>query len=418
MGTAWWDDGSEVSEGDRVVNPSSILDVGREPSTSRHRADTAPMSRVTPVRKIRLYVSTPSYFIRPKNTDWLYTRSLARLPEFHHGLDVVLQQALWPDLQSNLRYTSGVISRITRMNLNRLFGSNLTCSLSQRDIDKQHPDLVFAYGQYPEHTCKTPFVYTTGVTDRDILRSRGLSASDIEREIASKRTGFLAAVAVFANSRIAANSLRGMAPESADKIHHLPFFMPDVESCDEASIEQRQRDIHRWELLFVGREARRKGLQELIQALNICAQEISHPFRLTVVSTMADGPVDLTARFPIRHLGEASHGEVIQLMKSSHILVMPSHYESFGWVYLEAIANGAIPLACDQPIQREILENGRFGLLCKDNPLSISSCISRMFLNPDSYAARAEQGRRHWLEHYSPTIVAQLFYDALLQSLE
>ena len=371
------------------------------------------------MRKIKLYVSTPSYFIRPKNTDWLYARSLVRLPEFHKGLEVTLQRAFWPDLRSNVRYACGVISRITRVDLNRLFGSDLTCTVSQRDIDKHHPDLIFAYAQYPRQGYTTPFVYNTGATDRDYLRSRGRSEADIDNEITEKRKAFLLAAAVFANSRTATRALQEMAPESANKIRHLPFFMPNVESCDEESIEKRQNDFDRWELLFVGREARRKGLPELIQALDMCAQEIHHPLRLTVVSTMADGAVDLTARFPIRHLGETSHQEVIQLMRASHLFVMPSHFESFGWAYLEAMANGAIPLACDQPVQNEILENGRLGLLSIGNsPVSISGCIARLLSNPDSYAGRAEQGRRHWLEHYSSAIVAQLFYDALLQSLE
>jgi glycosyltransferase involved in cell wall biosynthesis len=371
------------------------------------------------VRKIKLYVSTPSYFVRPKNTDWLYTRSLARLPEFHKGLEVALQNAFWPDLLPNVRYLGGVISRITRIKVCRTLGSNVTCSVSQRDIDKCRPDVVFAYAQYPRCTCSCPFVFTTGVTDRAYLRSQGRSDSDIEHEITLKQRGFLAAAAVFANSRTAVQSLREMAPESAHKVRYLPFFTPDVKSCDEESIVRRQRETHCWELLFVGREAKRKGLPELIEALNICASERDHhPFRLTVVSTMSDGLVDLTARFPIQHFGETSHGEVVQLMRSSHMFLMPSHFESYGWVYLEALANGAIPLACDRPVQREILENGRFGLLCKDDPLSISNKLIGMLSNPLDYAGQALRGRRHWLEHYSPVVVAGLFYDALLHSVE
>lgn len=100
------------------------------------------------------------------------------------------------------------------------------------------------------------------------------------------------------------------------------------------------------------------------------------------------------------------------------MFLMPSRFESYGWVYLEALANGAIPLACDRPVQREILDNGNFGLLCKDDPLSISNRLVGVLSNPIGYAGQALRGRRHWLEHYSPGVVAGLFYDALLHSVE
>jgi glycosyltransferase involved in cell wall biosynthesis len=332
------------------------------------------------------------------------------LAEFQPGLEVAFQRSFWPDLRPSLHYALGVM---TRFNIPRILGSNLVSSVSAADIDKHHPDVIFSYFQYPKQKCRIPFVFTTGTTERDYLRSLGVSESEIEREIDLKREGFAAAAAVFANSRTAAKSLREMAPESAHKIKYLPLFLPDLPGCDEASIQQRQNGLERWELLFVGRMARRKGLPELIQALNICAKKGLHPFRLTVVSAMADGAVDLTASFPIVHLKETSHHLVLELMKKSHLFVMPSHFEGFAWVYLEALANGAIPLAGDRAAEREALGNGEYGILIKVNPLEISERISPILADPGSYSERADRGRKHWVDSYSPAAVAQMFYGEL-----
>ena len=40
---------------------------------------------------MRMYVHTPQFYFRPRNTDWLYTHLLKRLTEFDPELAVYMQ---------------------------------------------------------------------------------------------------------------------------------------------------------------------------------------------------------------------------------------------------------------------------------------------------------------------------------------
>src|SRR5271170_4287774 len=97
---------------------------------------------------------------------------------------------------------------------------------------------------------------------------------------------------------------------------------------------------------------------------------------LTVVSNFSDGKVALPQLPNLTLVQRIERDAVQKLMRSSHILLMPSRFESYGWVYLEAMAAGAIPVASDAPIQREILAGGRAGILTAPDAIKLEGALA------------------------------------------
>ena len=94
-------------------------------------------------------------------------------------------------------------------------------------------------------------------------------------------------------------------------------------------------------ILFVGRIDPIKGIHLLIEAMRILQQDIS----LTVVGGHAKGASDsasietYAAGLPIDFVGQVRHDDLREYYNESAILVVPSYYESFGLVGLEAMAS-------------------------------------------------------------------------------
>lgn len=86
---------------------------------------------------------------------------------------------------------------------------------------------------------------------------------------------------------------------------------------------------------------------------------------------------------PVKHKNVFVHGFVnlqslIDLYRSSWAFCLPSTYEGFGVPYIEAMSCGTAVVATPNDGSIEVLDNGKFGLLCTTNNLgdSISSLLA------------------------------------------
>jgi len=123
-------------------------------------------------------------------------------------------------------------------------------------------------------------------------------------------------------------------------------------------------------ILFVGNLIHRKGLHTLLEALSIL-QPFS--FSLDVVgSTTSDPAYAQAVKRKASTTGPASnihfHGSLdelplIELLKQSHILVVPSSYEGFGIVYLEGMGFGLPAIGTTAGAAGEIITHGVNGWL-------------------------------------------------------
>lgn len=137
----------------------------------------------------------------------------------------------------------------------------------------------------------------------------------------------------------------------------------------ETEIEIRAGQPGPLRILFLGNLIRRKGLHMLLEA-------ISHQqsaFSLDVIGGLTAEPEYARAiqekvanhglQSTVHFHGPLDNEELIQKLKSAHVLVVPSSYEGFGIVYLEGMAFGLPAIGTTAGAASEIISDGENGYL-------------------------------------------------------
>lgn len=139
------------------------------------------------------------------------------------------------------------------------------------------------------------------------------------------------------------------------------------------------------QLLFVGRFDAMKGLHELFTSLTLLPR--SPKIQLVLVG--GDGPAsaaqqrllklagDLGISEQIEFAGRVAHERLTEYYTRAAVVVLPSRYESFGLVTLEALACGTPVVATRTGVAPEIIAPGVNGYLAEvNNPASLAAAIS------------------------------------------
>lgn len=152
-------------------------------------------------------------------------------------------------------------------------------------------------------------------------------------------------------------------------------------------------------LLFLGRlESGPKGLDLLLAAFADLVERNTDA-HLTIAG---DGPgrTDLEALAfslgvseRVAFVGRVEGDAKWRLLGRSTILVIPSRYESFGLVALEALAAGTPIVAFDIPSMREILTDGSGELVPTFEAPALTDALAELLDDPDRRAAMVEAGR-------------------------
>lgn len=108
----------------------------------------------------------------------------------------------------------------------------------------------------------------------------------------------------------------------------------------------------------------------------------------------------------IRFTGQCSQEQVAELLKQAHVLVHPSHFETFGIVVIEALATGipVIATACGGP--QDILTSSLLGALVPPhNQQALEEAIQSVLKNYANFNKTAI--RQYVLENYSNEVVIE-----------
>jgi glycosyltransferase involved in cell wall biosynthesis len=145
-------------------------------------------------------------------------------------------------------------------------------------------------------------------------------------------------------------------------------------------------------VLFVGRLERHKGIEHLLES----AREVDANFLIVGGSEFEQKYRDMARRLNLGNkiifAGKVSEKDLPRFYSISDLLVLPSvsRLEAFGIVALEAMATGKPVVISDIPGVREVITNGREGLLADPvNPKDLAAKIS-ILLNDEK--KRLEMG--------------------------
>ncbi|MEO7262883.1 MAG: glycosyltransferase family 4 protein [Jatrophihabitantaceae bacterium] len=168
-----------------------------------------------------------------------------------------------------------------------------------------------------------------------------------------------------------------------------------------------------WPLLvFAGRLVHEKGLQELIKALPLLRQELPE-LRLVVAGAgqqLADQQ-DRAARYGVSDLicwaGFLDAAELARLLRAADLVVVPSLYEPFGMVALEAQLAGTPVAVSDTGGLAELVEPGRTGLrFAPQHPAAIAAAVREVVADPAAARQRAATAQRRAREEFGWAAVA------------
>lgn len=175
------------------------------------------------------------------------------------------------------------------------------------------------------------------------------------------------------------------------------------------TVEQIVARAHRpgaLKIIFVGNLIPRKGLHYLLDALAHLPQTL---WQLAVVgglSSDAKYVEAIRAQIAQHHfsnvhlLGAIDGAKLAALLAEHHVLVVPSQYEGFGIVYLEAMSFGLPAIATRNGAACEIITEGKTGFLVPLNaPATLARRIATLERDRAQLAQMSLAARARFLSH-------------------
>ena len=137
-------------------------------------------------------------------------------------------------------------------------------------------------------------------------------------------------------------------------------------------------------LLFFGRLVLEKGVEEFVRVATRLREQGIKVRALAVGEGPARGAFDaLEGTVLTGHLDDADLGRAVA---SADILLQPSRTEAFGNVVLEAMASGLAVVCADADSARALVEDGRSGVLYRDEGEAVSA-IAALVGDPEKRKA-------------------------------
>ena len=158
------------------------------------------------------------------------------------------------------------------------------------------------------------------------------------------------------------------------------------------------------QLIFVGNLIPRKELHTLLAALASLSRD---DWRLTVAGSLeSDAAYVAAIRRQIKDaglaprvslLGSLPAEELAARCAASHLLAVPSSYEGFGIVYLEAMGYGVVPIGSRAGGAAEIIQDGTNGFLVPPgDPRALARVLDRLAVDRGLLASCAGAARRRF----------------------
>lgn len=174
-------------------------------------------------------------------------------------------------------------------------------------------------------------------------------------------------------------------------------------------------------VLFVGRIEPLKGLETLMRAVAILAQECpswTQDFAVVVIGGDPDATADAEMRRLqqlreelgvtdlVAFIGAKAQETLPYYYNAADVVVMPSDYESFGLVALEAMACGTPVIASDVGGLLYLVRHGETGLrVPRRQPVALARALDRILRDEGLRQRMGENGRR-WAQGFAWPVIA------------
>ncbi|CBH23177.1 Glycosyl transferase, group 1 [Salinibacter ruber M8] len=257
-----------------------------------------------------------------------------------------------------------------------------------------------------------PLVYHHGFPTNQYV---GVSSTEQRREAIRDRNQLYRNTAyTLFSTRESIRRFSEVAPKDVQKkVVYAPYFLPKLEPIQTDSLEKKFSDYRPVRVLFVGSDGTLKGVHNLVEALNrICDQypDVRDNLKATII-TRDELP---TCDFEVDKHEYLNRDEVLEAFRQSHIFCMPTLKDSYGLVYIEAMASGCAVVADDSPVRREILNDGDAGLMSDpQDPDDIADKLISIIQSPGYGETLARRARNRFKKNYHWKPVGKKYIDVL-----
>lgn len=192
---------------------------------------------------------------------------------------------------------------------------------------------------------------------------RVMHGSALAEALAAKNPlRFAAQLGVYLQELLTGAAQRNCVAVSRNTTRHNPFVRRVIENGVDLSLFYPDAAARSAEpsVLFVGALAGRKRGRLLVEWFSERVRP-RHP-SATLTMVCEEGP-----RAPgVAYRTGVADAELAGMYRRAWVYASPSAYEGFGLPYLEAMAAGTPVIATPNPGSREVLEEGRYGRLARD----------------------------------------------------
>ena len=166
----------------------------------------------------------------------------------------------------------------------------------------------------------------------------------------------------------------------------------------------------KYNILFLGNISPIKGVNDLIDAVTILKSKIPVCLRIAggnQVEECRQYVIQKKANEYVSVVGWVEGDERELLFAESDILVLPSYYESFGLVAIEAMAH-RVPVICgDKGFTKEVIIDGESGLVCRTGDVNDIAAKLLELYDLDKITQFAECGYNLVKDHYTVNSVME-----------
>lgn len=152
-------------------------------------------------------------------------------------------------------------------------------------------------------------------------------------------------------------------------------------------------------LLFVGRFDRPKGLDYLLENFPKCKRKDMHLYVIGDNVVDAQTPVKKKNTEQITFLGWIPHEELRSYYQACDAVILPSRWEAFGLVVIEAMKYAKPIIVSNRGALPELIENGQNGMIFNfDKPETLIAILDD--LNKDDLVKMGKHAERLFIEKY------------------
>jgi len=230
-------------------------------------------------------------------------------------------------------------------------------------------------------------------------------------------------------SNFSADEFRKHYPRSAKNIEVVPIgvntdiFRPKATARPDLN-QELDLDSCACLIICVGRLVGRKGIPFLLKAFKICLQKNLNPLTLILVGhgglkkrikKLAD---DLgIVEFLIMKEGLSAE-QLATYLAAADLFVLPSLYEAFGMVYLEAMACKTPVIGTNLGSIPEVIADGRDGLLCLPrDPDDLAEKMLFLIGNPTERQRMGKNGHEKVLDTFTWDAIANRYLSIYADAL-